>query len=118
MFEEVDALPGSEGKSAVDERDGELHLGERCFEMGRHIVRSFGVMLVGTGLGREVIEVGDEVRAHSGVGVLLNEEGRGGVAAEDGEQAGVHRLLLNPLVDGGRAFVEALAPRCDFDTVS
>lgn len=115
VFEEVDALPGSQDELAFDKRDRKLDLGERRFEVGRHVVRTFRVMPVRTGLRREAIEIGLEVRAHGGVGVFLDEKRGGGVPAEDGEKAGVHRLLPNPLVDGGRAFVEPLAPRCDFE---
>lgn len=115
VFEEVDALPGSEGEFAADEGDRKLDLGERCFEVGRHVVRTFGVVPVGAGLGREAIEEGLEVCAHGGIGVLLNEEGCGGVAAEDGEETGVQALLPNPLGDGGGALVEALAAGGDFE---
>lgn len=119
VFEEVDALPGSQGEFAFDERDRQLHLGEGCLQMSRHVVRAFGVMPVGTGLGpglgREAIEEGLEVGAHGRIGVLLDQKRRGGVPAEDGEETGVHRLLAHPLVDGGRAFVEPLAPGCDFE---
>ena len=121
VFEEVDALPGSEGEFAVYKRNRQVHLGKGRFEVSRHVVRTFGVMPIrtglGPGLGREAIEEGLEVGAHGGIGVLLDEEGRGGVATEDGEQTGMHALLPHPLVDGGGAFVEALAPGCDFEDV-
>ena len=117
VFEEVDALPGSQGKLAFDKWDRNLYLGESRFQMSRHIIGTFGIMPVGTGLRREAIEEGLEVRAHGRIGVLLDQKRSRGVAAEDGEKTGVHALLPDPLVDGGRAFVEALAPRCDFEDV-
>ncbi len=117
VFEEVDALPGSQSEPAVYQRDRELHLGERRFEMSRHVIGAFRVMPVRSGLRREAIEESLEVGAHGGVGVLLDEEGCRGVAAEDGEETGVHALLPHPLVDGGGALVEALAAGGDFEGV-
>jgi hypothetical protein len=109
VLEEVDALPGAEDQAAVEDGDGELDLGEGGFEVGGHVVEAFVVVNVGTVVGGDVVEVGEDVALYGGVGVLLDEERGGGVAAEDGEQAGVDVLVGDPVVERRGELVEALA---------
>lgn len=52
-----------------------MDLGQDGFEVGGHVVGAFGVVGVGAVLGGEAVEVGLDVVAHCGVGVLLDEEG-------------------------------------------
>jgi hypothetical protein len=42
--------------------------------MRGHIVWSFGVVVIWPILGREMIEIGFDVVAHCGVGILLDQE--------------------------------------------
>jgi hypothetical protein len=117
VLEEVDALPGAEGGAAVEDGDREVDLGEDGFEVGRHVVGAFGVVVVGAVLGDEAIEVGLDVAADGGVGVLLDEERGGGVAAEEGEEAGLNVLAADPLGDGRGELVEAGAAGGDCEGV-
>lgn len=82
-----------------------------------HVVRSFVGMFVGTIFRSDAAEVGLEVAAHAGVCIFLDEERCRGVAAEDGEQAGLHLLISQPCFYVRCEFVEALASGCDFEFV-
>jgi hypothetical protein len=117
VLEEVDALPGAEDEAAVQDGDGELDLREGGFEVGGHVVEAFVVVNVGTVVGGDVVEVGEDVALHGGVGVLLDEQRRRGVAAEDGEQAGVDLLVGDPLAEGRGELVKGLAAGVEVEVV-
>lgn len=85
VFEEVDALPDPQHEASTDERNGELHLGECGPQVGGHVVCALGVVMVGEVFRRDSVEVGFEVGAHGGVGVLLDKQGGGGVATKNGQ---------------------------------
>ena len=63
----------------------------------------------------DTAEVGLEIAAHAWVGVFLDQERSRGVAAEYGEQTCLHLLISDPRFHFRCEFVEALAPRCDFE---
>jgi hypothetical protein len=121
VLEEVDALPGAEDEAAVQDGDGELDLREGGFEVGGHVVEAFVVVEVGAvrwrHVGGDVVEVGEDVALHGGVGVLLDEQRRRGVAAEDGEQAGVDLLVGDPLAEGRGELVKGLAAGVEVEVV-
>ena len=65
MLEQVDALPGAEGGRAIHERDGEVRLGERRTDVGRHVVRplhrvAIDGVIFGHQAGEERLEVVQE----------------------------------------------------------
>lgn len=110
VLEEIDALPGAEGEMAGEERDGKMDAGEGGADVGGHVVGAFeGVDVVAGGFGGQAFEVADEVGLDVGVGVFLDDEGGGGVAAEEGEEASGEALLADPGDDLAGEFVEALA---------
>lgn len=113
VFEKIDTLPGSQRESAIHDGNRELHLCERGFQVGRHVVRAFGIVLVGSVLRREAVEVRGDVEAHRGIGILLNEKRCRGVSAKQRQERGVHCLLAYPLCDGRCAFIQTFAPGGD-----
>ena len=114
VFKEVDTLPSSERQSAVHNRYRQLHLRQGRFEVSRHVIRAFRIMLVGTMRRRDVIEKGIEINTDCGVGILLDQKGCGCVPTKYRQKTGLHLLLPDPSADGRRAFVESWASRRDF----
>jgi hypothetical protein len=121
VLEEVDALPGAKDEAAVEDGDGELDLREGGLQVGGHVVEALVVVEVGPvwwrNVGGDVVEPGEDVALHGGVGVLLDEERGGGVAAEDGEEAGVQLLVGDPVVECRCELVEGFAAGGDREMV-
>jgi hypothetical protein len=85
MFEQVDALPAAPRQPPVDQRDRELHLGQRRAEVSGHIIGTFVIMLVGRGIfGRYPGEIRFKVAPHLRRRIFLDQQRRGGMAAEQG----------------------------------
>ena len=83
MFPQVDRLPGTEGERAADDRDREARRGQGRLDVGRHVVRSLGVVPVqSAAFGHEPVEECLEVAPYVRVRVLLDHEARRGVADE------------------------------------
>ena len=98
MFEQVDALPRAQRHASMFDRYGKLHLGEGRAQMRGHVVGSFGVVFVaGEVFGRERAEVGFQIASHRWIGILLNEERRGGVTAKQRQDAGLDGRFMNKL---------------------
>ena len=109
VLEEVDALPRAQREMAVEDGNRKLHLSQGSFEVGRHVIRAFRVMLVGAVFRGDPVEVCLQVDAYGRVGVFLDQERRGGVPAEDRQEAGVDLLAGEPFLDGCGEVVKALA---------
>jgi len=97
VLEQKNSLPGSERHAPRVHRNGYLHPGERSPQVGRHVVRSFVIVLVPARIFRgQHGEVALEILAHRAGSVLLDEERRGGVPAKEREQPGRDALTLEP----------------------
>ena len=114
VLEQIDALPGAEHKFAVHQRYGKLHLRQSCFEVSGHVIRAFGIVSVGSRLRRDAVEIGLQIDAYGGIGVLLDEKRCRRMATENREKTSLHRLLPNPLADGRGAVIQTLTTRCNF----
>ena len=91
VLEQINPLPGSQGEPAGDDRNGELHAGQRRSDVGRHVVGAFVRMPISPHLlwrdaFKECLQIGADVRR----GVLLNEQSGGGVPAEQRQEPGLH----------------------------
>jgi len=82
--------------------------------VSRHVVRPLGLVHEqGIAVRDETLEEGDEIALHIGIGILLNEERRGGMAAEDVRHSRFDpRSPYDPRHLAGQ-FHEARAPRVD-----
>src|SRR5271165_2639146 len=110
MLDQEDALPCPQRQRAADHRQGELGLRQRDAQMRRHVVCAFAVVLIERAiLGREPLEKLLQVAQNGRVGVLLDEQRRGSMAAEDREQAGLYPLLGDEMLERRRDGIEALA---------
>ena len=74
MLPEVDALPRSQGESAMIHRNGEIDRGQSSSDVGGHVVVALG------GMDKKPVAVGDKpskealkIVAHVGVSVFLDE---------------------------------------------
>ena len=78
--------------------------------MGGHVVRALqSVAILGGVFGDQIFEEVAKVESNVGIGIFLNDERRGGVLDEDGEQAVSGSLPGEPLIDGPRKRVEPFA---------
>ena len=88
VLEQIDALPSTERHFSPRHRNRKLHLGERGAEVGGHVIWSLDLVDVAAGcLGRDPVEEGFQVGPQVRVGVLLDQQRRGSVAAEAGPLA-------------------------------
>ena len=106
MFEQINALPGSQRQLALVNRNRQLRLRESRPDMRRHIVRTLGRVPVQARIfrdqaGKEIGQVGH----HVGIGVFLNHERRRGVLAENSQQAGLGFMTIQPALDFRREIV-------------
>ena len=84
--------------------------------MRRHVVRTLVVVGVGLRiLGRDPREIAFEVAARRRRGILLDQQRRRRVPAEQGEQAFAHMLRIDPVRDLPGDLGQALAPGMEFD---
>ena len=75
-FAEVNALPSSEVKTPVGDRNRERHAEERGFCVSGHIVETFeGVVVVWFAFGNESVHDFRQVGAHVRVGVFVDAQG-------------------------------------------
>ena len=49
MLPEINALPGAEGTVPLTDRQGQAIVGEDAADMGRHIIRPLGIMVIRKG---------------------------------------------------------------------
>ncbi len=88
VLEQEDALPGAELQPTVGDGDGELSLGQRAFDVGRHVVRSFVVVAVERDiLWYDAMQKSIEVAPDIGRCILLDQQRRGGVRDVEGKEA-------------------------------
>ena len=115
MFEKIDSLPCAQRKPSIHDRNGEVGLGERRADVRRHVVGTFhGVPIIRMMLRSEPFEEVAQIGDHIRIGVLLNGERGGCVLAEQRQQPGRDVAFGDPIGDGRREVVEALACRSDF----
>src|ERR1017187_5509641 len=112
VFPEVNALPGAQHQLAVTDGNGKVDGGKRGAHMSGHIVVALaGVreerVAVRHKAGEEMLQVTPHVR----VGVLLDQQGGGGMAEVEGHQAGSETALGNPVSHLAGDLVEAAATR-------
>src|SRR5688500_13883243 len=114
MLEKIDALPGAEHELPVHDRNAQVHLGQGRLQMRRHVVGTFVVVLIESRtLRRELIEELLQVATHGRRRVLLDDEGRGSVPAEQRQQSGTYVLLRHPRTHVVGEFMKAAARRAD-----
>src|SRR5437016_1127287 len=87
MLDEIDSLPGAERELAASDRNVERDSGKHGFYMRRHVIRSFRIVHPAGIVRRQAAKRGNQVGAHVGIGVLLNEKGSRGVAQIEEQDA-------------------------------
>jgi hypothetical protein len=97
MLEQINPLPSPEDHPPRSDRNGKLRLRKRGPDVRRHVVRTFGaVNIAPSALGCDLFEKSFEIGSNIGVGVLLNQKGGGGVAAENRQNTGGDVLPAGP----------------------
>ena len=80
--------------------------------MGRHVVGALGVMHVAAIPGREAIERRRQIEPHVRIGVFLDQQGRGCVAAMDRQHALKDAACKHPAGSSVRDFRKAGSRWC------
>ena len=74
---QIDTLPGSQGRTPVDDRDRNRGMGQRGPDVGRHVIGSFGSVAKERISGRnEATQEGFEIAHHDWIAVFLYYERR------------------------------------------
>jgi hypothetical protein len=103
MLEQINPLPGPQGKPALQDWNCELHAGQRRADMCRHVVGAFvRVPISPRLLRRQAVEKCLKIGANVRRGVLLNEQSGRGVPAKQGQEPGLHLMRLQPIQDIAR----------------
>jgi hypothetical protein len=119
MFEQVNALPGSQRQLAFVDWNRQLRLRERRADMRGHVIRTLRRVPVQARVFRD--QAGEEIGQvghHIGIGVFLNHQRSRGVLAEDGQEAGLGFVPMQPALDLSREIVQSFAARRDMNLVS
>jgi hypothetical protein len=91
MLTQVNALPGTQIKSAISNRDGNAATQETIFYVGGHVVIALIVVPIVRGLFRhKLIEMTFEILAHCRVGIFINCQRRRGVLDEKVQQPAIY----------------------------
>src|SRR5829696_7469793 len=114
VLEEIDALPCPECQACIGNRYAERALGEGGSDMRRHVVWSFVSMDDPRAAFRnDPPEKFHKVALHLFIGILLYEERRRSVPAEQREQARPHTAHFDESFGFGGEFIEPLPLRCN-----
>jgi hypothetical protein len=93
MLGYIDALPGAESERAVDHGDVQRYASDHGLDMRRHIIGPFDVVDP-AGIGRgKAIQCARKIRAHVGIRIFLDDEGRRRMAHEK-EQCTIFRVRI------------------------
>lgn len=110
VLEQVETLPRAKRHAASDDRNGERRMCQGRANVGCHVIRPFERMTVMDGVfGDQAFEEIAQVERHIGIGILLNDEGAGGVLNKNGEGSVERRLLAEPVIDDAGKGIEAFA---------
>lgn len=109
MFEDVDALPGTQHRRTVDDRDGKVSLGQRRAYVGRHIVRPFEDVFVNrVAFGHQPGQEAFEIALYGRVVIFLYQETRRGMPDVERQQAAFDRARAHTSPDVVGAGIESL----------
>ena len=112
MFEQINTLPGSERRPAVDHGNRHLDLSERRSQMRGHIVGAFVVVVVEVRVLRcDSLEECFQIRTYFRRGVLLDQQRRRCVGTEDRHQPVGNGLIAQPGLHCARDIDQAAARR-------
>src|SRR5262245_50221840 len=95
VLPQVHALPRPESELSTGHWNRLGRATDHRARVGRHIIRALVVVFPVSSLGCQIIHPTAEIAEHRRVGVLLNDEARGGVLDEHRAQAGSDTALVN-----------------------
>jgi len=73
VFDEINALPGTETRNTVDNRNRQMRLSQRSADVCRHIVGAFGpVFEQRIAVGHKTRKESLQITQHFGISVFLN----------------------------------------------
>src|SRR5437868_9779622 len=90
VLPQVDRLPGAEKQGSVADRNRLRRPRQRRADVARHVVRTFGVVLIVPVFGRDPFGPPLQIPQHRGIRVLLHDERRARVLYEHGAKAHLH----------------------------
>ncbi len=114
MLEQVDALPCSKARRAIDHGNGKLHLGERSAQMGGHVIWPLIAMVVSIRILRcDPREIGFQVASGRRGRIFLDEQRGRRMLAKDRQQTFDYGGILYPAPDRPSHLMQALSGRID-----
>ena len=126
VFPQINSLPSSQRELSGVNGNGKIHRRERGANVRGHVVVALGgVDEQRIAVAHEPRKKGVKVTAHVGIGVFLNQQGRGSVAQMQREQSIAEIIFDDPFLDvagelaqpasarGNRQFVKSLAKHRD-----
>ncbi len=118
VLEQEDALVSAQQQLAVADRNGKMGLRERAFDMGRHVVCTFGGMTVMAGVFRRLrAEIVLQIAQYIRIFVLLNKKRGGCVAQIERQQPYRSAPSVEPGHDVAGDLVQALTRRAHREAV-
>ena len=119
MLEQINSLPRPEHEPPGLHGHREVRLCQDRANVSRHVVGALcGMAVEPIVLGYQPLEECHEVADHVGVGVLLNRQGRRGVADVYGHQSCLESQALHPAEDGSGDLGKPLTAGLDVQVVS
>jgi hypothetical protein len=87
VLDQIDALPRAERERAAGHRHVQGDAGQHGLDVGRHVIGAFNRVHPAGVLRRQPAQRRGEIGAHVGIGVLLDDERRRGVAQVNEQHA-------------------------------
>ena len=115
MLPEVECLPRTEREARVHYREGFAGPGEGGARVGGHVVRPLVIVLPVAALRHEIRHESGQVFQNAGIGVLLDDEARGGVLHEHRANPAANAAALDEGSDFACNVGETAAARADFE---
>lgn len=110
MLEYVDALPGTECRHAVDDRNRQLGLRQRRTHVRRHVISPLErVFVKRVAFRHEPCEKSFEIALHARIVVFLDQQAGGGMADVEREQSLAYAAGTHPFDHLRRTAIQALA---------
>ncbi len=99
MLPQIHALPGAQPEPPVGHGDRKAGRGDRRADMAGHVIGPLVRVIPSGAVGHEPVQPTLQVRSGRRVGVLLDQQARGGVPDEHGAQPSAHTRGLHDVTD-------------------
>jgi hypothetical protein len=118
MFEQENALPGSELHLAIDNRHGLAGARQDHADMRRHVIASFGTVREVIGIfPHEAVEEFLQITARSRIGVFHDDHAATGMLDKHGRRPVPDAASIDLGLNFARDFVQSFSVRADLESI-